>query len=221
MGTWSISRLTPQLGRGARVRFLILGLGILVSRDALSFNPSLQPEEIQEAYSLGQAMNREDLGDFFKQYTHNFSYPSDHPVAYTQSVEFQTPYEQIVLRTLRATRYTKFQADKDYQANRGLVIVKVVVALRLNYAGAVPSADSFKVIVSQTKPIEPQKMTNRVTCDPFSSTAYPVNTDCSPYTREFLLMFNAGQFGPGKATIKVVLPHGQPIETTYNLDKLK
>jgi hypothetical protein len=207
--------------RAVRIGVFVLSLGALLSFNALAFNSSLQPEEVREAYSLGQTTNHEELADFFKQYTHSFPYPPDHPDAFAQSVEFQTPYEQIVLRTLRATRYSKFQADEDYQANSGLVIVRVVVALKLNYAGPVPPADSFKVVVSQTKPIEPEKMTNTVTCDPFSATASPGNTDCSPYTREILLTFNAEQFAPGKAKVKVVLPQGQPLETTYNLDKLK
>jgi len=215
-----MSRLTPHLGRGARVRFLILGLSLLVSRDALSFNTSLQPEEIQEAYSLGQTTNREELANFFKQYTHTFSYPTDRPDAFVQSVEFQTPYEQIVLRTLRTTRYTKFQAEEDYRANRGLVFVRVVVALKANYSGSPPPADSYKIIVSQANPIKPRKATSTVTCDPYSYDS-PTFGNCIAYTREILLQFDAGQFVPGVATVGATLPFDRSLETKYNLDKLK
>ena len=209
------------LARAVQIGVFVLSLGALLSLSALAFSSSLQPEEVREAYSLGQTTNREELADFLKQYTHDFPYPSDHPDAFAQSVEFQTPYEQIVLRTSRTNGYSKFQADKDYQENSGLVIVRVVVSIRLNYAGPVPPAESFNVVVSQTKPIEPQKMTNTVTCNPFSSTASPVNSDCAPYTREILLSFHAGQFTPGRATVKVMLPFGHSLETKYNLDKLK
>src|SRR5580693_5184920 len=84
-----------------RIGAFLLALYALLSLNARAFNSSLQPEEVQDAYSLGQTTNHEELADFLKQYQHDFQYPADHPVAFVQSVEFQTPYEQIVLRTLR------------------------------------------------------------------------------------------------------------------------
>lgn len=78
----------------------------LCSFNALAFNYPLQLEEINEAYALGRTNNRSALADFLNQYEHDFKIPSDNPVAYVSSVEFQTPYEQIVLRSQRNTRYT-------------------------------------------------------------------------------------------------------------------
>jgi hypothetical protein len=213
--------LISQKARAARTLGLLLGLCALLSLNALAINTSLQPEEIQEAYSLGQTSNHEELADFLKQYQHDFRYPSDNPVAYVQSVEFQTPYEQIVLRTLRTTQYTRFRAADDYRANPRLIIVRIVTALRINYSGPVPPADKYLAVVSQAKPIEPRKVTNTVTCDPFSQTAYPVPTDCSIYTREILMNFDARQFESGPVTVKVELPFQQAMETQYDLDKLK
>jgi hypothetical protein len=213
--------LTSPPARGARFRGFILGLCALLSLNALAIETSLQPEEIEEAYSLGQTSNHEELADFLKQYQHDFRYPSDNPVAYVQSIEFQTPYEQIVLRTLRTTQYTRFRAEEDYRANSRLIIVRIVTAIRINYSGPVPPADKYLALVSQAKPIEPRKVTNTVTCDPFNQTAYPVPTDCSIYTREILLNFDARQFEPGPVTVKVELPFQQSMETQYDLDKLK
>jgi hypothetical protein len=193
----------------------------LLSLNALAIDTSLQPEEIQGAYSLGQTSNHQELAEFLKQYQHDFRYPSNNPVAYVQSVEFQTPYEQIVLRTLRTTQYTRFRAEEDYRANPRLIIVRIVTAIRINYSGPVPPADKYLAVVSQAKPIEPRKVTNTVTCDPFSQTAYPVPTDCSIFTREILLSFDARQFGPGPVAVKVELPFQQAMETQYDLDKLK
>jgi hypothetical protein len=200
---------------------LVLGLSALLSLNALAFTSSLQPEEVREAYSLGQTTNHEELADFLNQYEHDFKYPSDNPNAYVQSVEFQTPYEQIVLRSLRTAQYTKFQADEDYRANPGLIIVRVMVSLKTSYSGPVPPADSFKVVVSQAKPIEPQKVTGRVICDPYNWYDSRPVANCVAYTRETLLQFDAEQFAPGRATVKVMLPFGQSMETKYNLDKLK
>ncbi len=214
-------RLDSPPPRAVRIQLLVLALGALLSRNVIAIETTLQPEEIQEAYSLGQTSNHEELADFLKKYQHDFQYPSNNPVAYVQSVEFQTPYEQIVLKTLRTTRYTRFRAEKDYRANPSLIIVRIVIAIRINYSGPVPPADNYLAVVSQAKPIEPQKVTNAVTCNPFSPTAYPVPTDCSIYTREILLYFDGRQFGPGPATVKVGLPFQQARETQYDLDNLK
>ncbi len=211
--------------RAVRIQVLALALCALLSLNALAFNSSLQPEEVQDAFSLGQTTNHEELADFIHQYEHDFKYPSDNPVAFVQSVEFQTPYEQIVLRALRTPGYSKFQADEDYRANPDLVIVRVVVSLKLGYSGPEPPADSFKVVVSQAEPIEPQKVTGKGVCNPYNN---PYNwndnstvANCVAYTREILLQFDAGQFAPGRATVKVLLPFNQSMETKYNLAKLK
>ncbi len=208
-------------GRAVRIQVSALALCALLSLNALAFNTSLQPEEVQDAFSLGQTTNHEALADFINQYEHDFKYPSDNPVAFVQSVEFQTPYEQIVLRALRTPGYSKFQADEDYRANPDLVIVRVVVSLKLGYSGPEPPADSFKVVVSQAEPIEPQKVTGKGLCNPYNWNDYSTVANCVAYTREILLQFDAGQFAPGRATVKVLLPFNQSMETKYNLAKLK
>jgi hypothetical protein len=213
--------LASPTARAARIQMFVLALCTLLSLNALAFNSSLQPEEVQEAYSLGQTTNHEELADFFKQYAYDFKYPSDNPVAFVQSVEFQTPYEQIVLRTQRTIHYSKFQADEDYRANPGLVIVRVVVSLKKSYSGPAPPADSFKVVVSQTKPIEPRKVTSTVLCDPYNPLENTTFANCIAYTREILQQFDAEQFAPGRATVQVDLPFGLTMETKYNLDKLR
>src|ERR1019366_1667910 len=119
----SAFRAAFPIARTVRTQLFAVALCGLLSPNARAFNSTLQPEEVQEAYSLGQTTNHEELADFLNQYEHDFKYPANNPVAYVQSVEFQTPYEQIVLRTLRTIHYTKFQADGDYRANAGLVIV--------------------------------------------------------------------------------------------------
>jgi len=209
------------LARAARNRTVVPVLCVFMSLNALALSSSLQQEEVQEAYSLGQSSNRAEIADFLHQYRHDFKYPSDNPNAYVQSVEFQTPFEQIVLRSLRKVQYTKFQADEDYRANPGLVLVRAAVSLRTSYAGPLPPDDSFQVIVSQAKPIEPRKTSSKVICNPYNWNDNPIAASCVAYTREILLQFDAEQFAPGKAAVSVALPFGEWMETKYNLDKLK
>jgi hypothetical protein len=207
--------------RAARIQLFALAISVLLSVNALAFRMDLQPEEVEEAYSLGQTSNHEELAEFLNQYEHDFKPAADDSVAFVSSVEFRTPYEQIVLRSLQTIHYSKFRAAEDYQANPGLVIVRVIVALKTGYAGPPPPADSFKVVVSQTKPIEPRKVTTTVPCDPYNPFENSTFANCIAYTREIVLQFDAEQFAPGKATVRVVIPLGQPLETKYNLDELK
>ncbi len=195
-----------------------------ISRNSQAFEPALQPEQIESAYALGQTGNHEELASFLKQYERDFEYPADHPVAYVQSVEFQTPYEQIVLRSKQmGATYDKFRAAEDYRANAKLVIVRVVVALRINYGGPLPDAASYDVSVRQQKSITPQNITNTVLCDPYSQINYPysVNRDCSVYARELVLKFDGREFTQGRVSITVRLPNEQILETKFNPDALK
>jgi hypothetical protein len=195
---------------------------ILFPDCASALNYPLQPEEIEAAYSLGRTTNHEDLTNFLTQYEHDFQYPSDHPLAYVTSVEFQTPYEQIVLKSLRSAQYSKFKAEADYQANAGAVFVRVIVALRIGFVGPPPTEDSFQVEVSQAKAMEPRKVTSTVLCDPSSPLTFPVGSGgCGTYTREILLRFGSEQFSRANAAVKIKLPEGKSLETTYKLNSLK
>lgn len=196
-------------------------LALVLPGGLLAFRSSLQPEEIEDAYSLGRSGNREELANFLKSYEHDFSYPASNPDVYVQSVEFETPYEQIVLRSVQTNGYSKFQAAEDYRANPRLVVVRVVTALKINYGGPIPADDGYRVVVFQSNPIEPRNVSNRVACNPYSPTAYPGITDCTVYTREIRLSFDASQFDPGHATVNVHLPGGQTLATSYDLSKLK
>jgi len=214
-------RIASPRARAVRIQLFLLVLCALLSLNALALGTSLQPEEVEAAYSLGQTSNHEELADFLNQYEHDFKPAADNPVAFVSSVEFQTPYEQIVLRSLRTNQYSRFKAQEDYQANPRLVIVRVIVALKTGYSGPAPAADSFNVVVSQTKPIKPRKVTGTVLCDPYNPLENPTFANCIAYTREILLNFDATQFAPGRATVKVLLPDDQSLETKYNLDKIK
>lgn len=217
--------LTFLPSRSALVQVFVLALCGLLPLNALAFNSHLQPEEVEDAYSLGKTSNHEELADFLNQYEHDFKVPADNSIAYLSSVEFQTPYEQIVLRSLKTIQYSRFQAQEDYQANPRRIIVRVIVALKSAYAGPEPPGDSFRVLVSQAKSIEPGNVTTNVLCNPYYTNVYSEQSqtsgNCLVYTREILLQFDAKQFAPGRATIQVMLPGGKSMQTTYNLDNLK
>ena len=197
-------------------------LAVLFPVVVFALDYPLQPEEVEQAYSLGRTTNHEELADFLKKYEHDFQYPSDNPIAYVTSIEFQTPYEQVVLKSFQSTQYDKFKAAEDYRAGAGAVFVRVVVALRRNLSGPVPAPDSFQVTVSQREQMNAVNTTTRVLCDPYNLVSpYGGPDSCQIYMREILLRFNHGQFGPGKVTVKVLLPQDKSLETQFNLSRLK
>jgi hypothetical protein len=221
MGLRRYDRSLSRIALKVQTLSFLLFLCALFALNASAIKLSLQPEEVEVAYSLGQSSNHEELRDFLSQYEHDFKYPSNNSIAFVQSVEFQTPYEQIVLRSQKTNQYSKFRASEDYHGNPTLVIVRAVVSLKAGYSGPTPPADSFKVSVSQANAIEPRNVTSNVLCDPSNYADTPTVVDCLAYTREILLQFDASQFAHGNATVKVTLPYGQPMETKFNLDKLK
>ncbi len=209
----------PRFRRWAAV---VACLAILLPASAFAFHYPLRPEEIEEAYSLGQSGDREKLADFLKSYEHDFPYPSDNPIVYVKSVEFQTPYEQIVLKSMRSAQYDKFKAEEDYRASAGAVFVRVLVSLKIGFAGPIPKAESYQVVVSQESPIAPKGTASNVLCNPFDPLAvYTAPYPCDAYTREILLRFDRKQFSPGTVTVKALLPENKSLETTFDLDKLK
>lgn len=204
--------------RAAQIGAVLLVFCLLIPLDALAFRWSLQPEEIEDAYSLGQMRLQEELRDFLKDYQHTIPYPSNKPFVFVQLVEFQTPYEQIVVRSQQTYGYSKFKAAEDYRANPRLVVVRVQVGLTNGYTGPEPSADSFQVIVSQRQRIEPTNVATTVPCDPYNLVMFG---NCPAYLREIDLNFDAKQFTHGSATVKVLLPGDFSQETKFNLDELK
>ena len=135
-------------------------------------------------------------------------------------VEFETPYEQIVLKSQHATGYTSLRAADEYEANPGTVIVRVIVSLKNNYGGPKPPDDSYNVVVSQSKPIEPRKVSSTEPCNPFVATSTPTVGGCIGYIREIDLNFDVEQFQSGIVKIKVTLPESPSMEATFDLDKL-
>ena len=203
---------------GLRVRIgaFALGLCFVASQNASAFNYPLQGEEIREAYFLGRTTNNEKLIDFYKQYVRYFPFPAQAPYfSYVESVEFRTPYEQVVLRSRQnLNQYSSLEAEKDYQAQPNLVVVRVLISYMINYVGPERPTSSFKVRVSQSDAIEPKKLTTESIC------SVSWHSDCGVTRFALLLSFDAEQFASGSAKVKIVTPDGQTLNTEFDLDTL-
>jgi len=186
----------------------------LASQNAVAFNYPLQEEQVREAYFLGRTTDGEKLKDFYKQYVHYFSFPARGPFySYVESVEFRTPYERVVLRSReKLNQYSAIEADEDYRAQSNVIVVRAMISYKLGYAGPIPPNSSFKVRVSQADPIEPKKLTTESICSAWQ--------DCGVTVFAVVLWFDAEQFAPGAAKVKITTPDGQILKTEFDLDKL-
>jgi hypothetical protein len=209
--------------RRARIQASLAAISLVVltiSVNARAFIKMLEAEDIDKAYSIGQSTDRGEVAAFLRQYQKTFKYPSGKPLAYIKFVEFETPYEQIVLKAQNTPGYTSLRAADEYLANTGVVIVRVIVSLKNNYGGPKPPDDSYNVVISQSNLIEPRKVSSTEPCNPFNVVATSTVGDCVGYTREIDLTFGVEQFQPGSVKIKVTLPESPSMETTFDLEKL-
>ena len=212
--------------RGAGIRLLggtiaLACLSILLPVGVRAIEYPLPTDEVDQAFSLGRTSYPLELAVFLSSYKHDFQYPADRPMAYVKSIELESPYEQVVLKSMHVPEYDRSKAEEDYQAAGGTLLVRAVVSLKLGYDGAIPEDDNFEVSVSQGGRIEPRETNATVLCDPLNPFARYPEEPCVVFTREYILRFSESQFGRGKVTVKVKMPGGKALETKFDLDKLK
>jgi hypothetical protein len=195
----------------------------------------LQSSQIREAYFLGRDTGGARLKDFLSNYVHEFNPPNTGLAV--QSIEFRTPYEQVVQQTIqRGPNYSAQDAQQDYKARPNQVVIRVLVeywpGVQINspISGAplgwpVPDKpDSsgtqpvnfwhgFRFRIAQSKTIEPKHL---------------AATNWTPFGSDFYfeqwavdLTFDAEQFSSGNVTVEVTSPDDKTSQAEFNLDKLK
>jgi hypothetical protein len=213
--------------RTKRMGTSLIALWLSAAIPAGAFSYPLSPEQVREAYFLGRSTDDEKVVRFIEPYVHRLPYPKKGP--FVESVEFRSPYEQVVLRTRqKLTNYSSQDAEQDYSKHPALVIVRVMIFLTFTYHGpAVQSPDGairfwtdedflkeFQFQVAQVRPIQPEKITVGPGCPPPNW--------CEPFDgREVLLQFDAAQFTSGTLAIRIQTPDGQLVQTKFDLDNLK
>lgn len=216
-----MNRQTLTSSHRCIISFFLSCLLALLPAAVSAIEYPLPADEVDHAFSLGRTNDSRELTGFLALYKHDFQYPADRPMGYVKSIELETPYEQVVLKSMRVQEYDRSMAEEDYQAAGGTVLVRAVVALVIGYDGAIPENDNFEVAVSQGDQIEPQETNTTVLCNPLNPFAKYPEEPCREYVREYILHFNQDQFGRGKVTVKVKTPGGKSQEAKFDLEKMK
>lgn len=217
-----------MLSRAAnRIRTLALGLFVATALSAIPLKFTLSSEEVREAYFLGRSSNDQDVVNFVAPYIHHFPAPEEGR-PYVESIEFRSPYEQIVLASrARLFDYNSLDAQKDYATFKDQVLIRVLIFTSASYhwplAQSVPGGikivtgddllKEFHFRVSQDHVIEPKKVTAVATC---------TSGDCDGFPGlDVLLTFDLAQFKSKLTKIEVGDSKGQVAKTEFDLDELK
>jgi hypothetical protein len=198
---------------------------VVFAESSAAFYYPLQQTQIREAYLLGRSADTKNISELLDTYTRHFPFaPSDPRV---ESIEFRTPYEQVVRRSWEhQSGYDLDRAEKDYASQPELVIISVIIYSPLaNPESTVNSSDKpsevgppdesplgFRFLVSQEHPIKPRKIGGKA--------LYAGRYD-KGVRKEVLMEFDANQFVSGTARVQVTTSGGQTVDAEFELDDLK
>jgi hypothetical protein len=196
-------------------------VSVVLSESSEAFYYSLQQTQIREAYLLGRSADTAKITALLDPYARHFPFPP--AGSRVESVEFRTPYAQVVRRSWEHSNdYDLDQAEKDYASQPSLVVVSVIVCSRLisSESATLPSdrhepADAwlgFQFLVSQDHSIVPKKMRGR---------SFSVGRSGKGFRKEVLMDFDTSQFGSGTAKVRVTTPDAQTVDAEFDLDALK
>lgn len=88
----------------------------------------LTSSEVRQAYFLGQRRGDQRLAEFLEGYVKRMPAPASGP--HVAVVQLSTPYHQVVKRSWRTpVGYSSQQAERDYKASPGRIVVNVTVNL--------------------------------------------------------------------------------------------
>ena len=207
-----------------------------LARAVGAFSTHCNPSTSAKPDFLARSPDSTKLAAFLKRYVRNFPVPLSG--AAVQSIEFRTPYDLIVQRTLeKQFNYSAQDAQQDFAGHRDLVVVRIVISITptatqvnspikgLDVSGwptagddvaaerALDSWYGFHFKIAQEKAIPAKKLT--------IVDVTPPEADQLTVERAIDLQFDAAQFSPGAATIEVTSPDSKVVRAEFDLDKLK
>jgi hypothetical protein len=211
--------MVKEFRRSASALALIFISASLSASGVLAFQNSLSEESVREAYFLGRGTDSEKLNRFLQQYVRN---PKSRAVG---PVSLRTPYHLAVLRALQNGNYNAQQAQIDYQARPGLMVISFSLYPGRQYprslsptAASGPAARTqtdveqwraFRFKVSQSAAIRANALASR-----------PIFHKNQIIGAEIDLEFQARQFAQEPTEVQITTPEGEIVTAQFNLDQL-
>jgi hypothetical protein len=201
---------------------------LLVSSPARAFNFPLSDEAIREAYFLGQRRD-ESMAQFLARYKKTLPVPDSGPQI--ASVEFLTPFANLILASSQRTNYSAQQAALDHRAQEDHVVITIQVQLTQSYGAfvAAPTGPRFGSPTGYTlrspdfwKDIDVQVVMDDKLLEPTDFTGEP-NYACGDEGGCVLtgatlhLEFPAKLFTSDSAAIQIAPPEGPDVAVNFDL----
>ncbi|HEX4074468.1 MAG TPA: hypothetical protein VHX49_03615 [Candidatus Acidoferrales bacterium] len=211
----------------SKVPILLLLMILVALQPALAYNNPLSSEAIREAYFLGKR-NDEQTAAFFLKYVHALPEPKSGP--YVSSIGIDTPYSAIVRRAQRAPiGYHAEEAEQEFLGKGGTFSVFVEIDFTASYPdpaqfsayvnGAVLVPDfwkDFKIQLTQDRKVEAQSVRGGPIYSDYAIDEYGLAG------AEVELEFDPAKIDPSvPATVDVLTPDGQDVQTTFDLAELR
>jgi hypothetical protein len=192
----------------------------LVAQAAAAFYFPLQATQIRDAFLIGHSGDPSKINAFFESYMHRM--PA-HAESWTvESIEFRTPYEQVVRRAWEhPSGYDIDQAERDYAAEPSLMLVRLVVSAASAAGAPAPetrtgadasSWNGLRFTVSQGRTIVPK----RLRAQPLYAGRVGKGTKS-----EIVLEFDATQFKSEFTRVHVAMPDNSSAGADFDLSTLK
>lgn len=189
-----------------------LAIGALLPIPAQAYQQQLSSEQIREAYLLG-SRNDEITVDFWNHYERIFASPSRY--LHVGAVEVLTPYAQVVSAAQHhMTDENSVDAVQKFAGRTLPFIVRVTIYYPTDaIPGGYDIEKQSRLIVSQARPLKPQKTTWR--------SVYTPRTRSSTEDVVVEQQFDVNQVSSADLKIRVTFQDGPRFETTFDLSRLQ
>ncbi len=206
-----------------------IAMSLVAALPLRAYERPLDSRSIREAYFLGQR-NDEKTARFLAEYVKRLPVPKSGP--HVAEIQLLTPYAQVVNRARQTTvGYSAQQAQKDYEAQPDLILVRVRINLTPTYPAYISrgkgqvqerSVDfwrDFEIRLTQGERITPKNVSGRALYD--SGLAGPRPLMGALQGAEVLLEFDAAEIRSVPARIEVLTPEGKTVEAEFDLGELR
>jgi hypothetical protein len=202
-------RYSATMATNARLRPLVLLLGLILALPASAYEFPLSPTAIRQAYFLG--IRQPSLGTtFLAEYARKV--PNLKAGAFTSEVRIETAFTDVAVYSSRTIGYSAQDAVKDFFGKPAEFRMYLDICYMTN---APPNAVRIQVIQNR-KEIAPQSEDR--------SAYYPATDE---YTfmpsigEQIQLRFKADKIDSSPLTIRIDTPDGQHAETEFDLQTLR
>jgi hypothetical protein len=207
-------------------------LALLLALPALAFNFPLSDEAIREAYFLGQRRDQ-SMTEFLAHYKRTLPVPDSGPQI--ASIEFLTPFANLILVSSQRINYSAQQAALDHRTQEDHVAITIEVHLTKSY-GAFVAAPTGPRSGSPTgytlrspdfwKDIDVQVAMDDKTLEPTDFTGEPnylcgEEGGCVLTGATLHLELPAKAFTSDSAIVQIAPPEGPDVSVEFDLSALR